>query len=223
VTQLATVGAPARGGPVVDHRRASTGARTVTLRGVPVGADDTTRERLLVERIVAGDETALAAVYDAWSSFVFALSHRICRDRALAEDVTQEVFLHLWERADAFDAARASLRTWLGMLAHRRSVDRVRREEARRAREEREGQRAAMSVADVEERALQAVTSGSVAHALAELPADQRTCVVLAYFEGMTFKEVAAALAIPEGTAKSRIRLALAKLADALEGTTTWI
>ena len=223
MTQLATVGAPARGGPIADHRRANAGTGTVTLPRVPVGGDDTTRERLLVERIVAGDETALAAVYDAWSSFVFALAHRICRDRALAEDVTQEVFLHLWERADAFDAARASLRSWLGMLAHRRSVDRVRREEARRTREERDGQRAAMSVTDVEERALQAVTSSSVAHALAELPAEQRTCVVLAYFEGMTFKEVAAALAIPEGTAKSRIRLALAKLADALEGTTTWI
>lgn len=191
------------------------------MRAVLAGGD-AAAERLLVDRIVAGDETALAAAYERWSPFVFALAQRVCRDRALAEDVTQEVFVHLWERADAFDGERASLRTWLGVLTHRRSVDRVRREEARRQREERDRQRSAVSVADVEDRALHGVTSGHVAAALAALPAEQRSCVLLAYFEGMTFKEVAAALSIPEGTAKSRIRLALGKLADSLEGATSW-
>lgn len=183
-------------------------------------SDDGVRERRLVDRIVAGDETALALVYDGWSPHVFTLALRVCRDRALAEDVTQEVFVHLWQRADTFDAGRASLRTWLGMLTHRRSVDRVRREEARRQREDRDQRRSVATPADTEDLAIRSVTSDHLAQALAALPEEQRACVMLAYFDGKTFKEVAAALGIPEGTAKSRIRLALGKLAGLLEETT---
>jgi RNA polymerase sigma-70 factor (ECF subfamily) len=185
---------------------------------VEAGVVDSARERRLVARIVAGDETALGVVYDGWSSYVYTLALRVCRDRVLAEDVTQEVFVHLWQRADAFDPARASLRTWLGMLTHRRAVDRVRREEARRLREARDHQRGQTTAAGVEEVAVQTLTSERVRQAMAALPPDQRSCIVLAYFEGKTFREVATTLGIPEGTAKSRIRLGLAKLADLLDG-----
>ena len=85
-------------------------------------------------RLIGGDQDALGECYDQFSSFVYGLSQRVIGDRRAAEDITQDVFLYLWERADAFDPDRGGLRTWLGTLAHRRSVDYVRREEARRRR-----------------------------------------------------------------------------------------
>ena len=208
-----------RGDTNPNVRRRPEGGATIA----PVGpGGDVAREGLLVARVVAGDETALALVYEDWSPYVFTLALRVCRDASMAEDVTQEVFVHFWERADGYDPARATLRTWLGMLTHRRCVDRIRREEARRQREDRDHRRTPAVGDVVEDDALHAVTSEHLARALADLPVEQRACVTLAYFQGQTFKEVAVTLGIPEGTAKSRIRLALAKLADAMEGSTAW-
>ncbi len=176
---------------------------------------------MLVERIVAGDDIALAALYERQAPYVFTLALRVCRDRALAEDVTQEVFVRVWQRADTYDPARASLRTWLGVLTHRRCVDRIRSEEARRRREDRDHRRAAPTEVAVDEDVLRTLSSEQLTEALATLPDDQRRCLTLAYFEGQTFKEVAVTLGIPEGTAKSRIRLALAKLAEAMTDAST--
>lgn len=181
-------------------------------------AEAEAREQRLVARIVAGDDSALGLVYDRHAAYVFTLALRVCRDRTIAEDVTQEVFVHLWERADAYDPARASVRTWLGLLTHRRAVDRIRREESRRQREERDHRRGGDGAEPgVDDEVLRSITSARVRAALEALPAEQRACVLLAYFEGRTFREVADVLGIPEGTAKSRIRLALGKLADALD------
>src|SRR5215471_13923006 len=94
-------------------------------------------EHTVRDRLVAHDEAALTEVYDQFASFVYGLAARVIGDRRAAEDVSQEVFLALWERPHAFDPDRGSLRTWLGTLSHRRSVDYVRREEARRRRTER--------------------------------------------------------------------------------------
>jgi len=179
-------------------------------------ADEGARQRRLVARLVAGDETALGLLHDALAAYVYSVALRICRDRALAEDTTQDVFVHAWERADTYDPTLASVRTWLGLVAHRRAVDRVRREESRRTREDRDHRRRAGAPAPVEDSALQALTSERVRAALGALPPDQRACIELAYFEGRTFREVAEAIGIPEGTAKSRIRLALGRLADVL-------
>lgn len=176
---------------------------------------------MLVARIVAGDDVALASLYERHASYVFALAQHVCRDRALAEDVTQEVFVHVWQRADTYDAARASLRAWLGVLTHRRCVDRIRSEEARRRREDRDHRRAVPTGAAVDEDVLRTLSAQQLTAALATLPEEQRRCLVLAYFEGQTFKEVAVSLGIPEGTAKSRIRLALAKLADTMTDAAT--
>src|SRR5215216_6256654 len=84
----------------------------------------------LVERLVAGDETALSEIYDQFASFVFGLARRVTANPTIAEDVTQDVFVSLWEKPQAFDPSRGTLRAWLGVLTHRRSVDRVRRETA---------------------------------------------------------------------------------------------
>jgi RNA polymerase sigma factor (sigma-70 family) len=173
-------------------------------------------ERTVRDRVVAGDDTALREVYDQYASFVYGLAARVIGDPRAAEDVSQDVFVAFWERPGAFDPDRGSLRTWLGTLTHRRSVDHVRREEARRRRTEREASRA-VPAPDVEEMATALLAAERVRAALDVLPAEQRRAIQLAYFGGKTYREVAEILGIPEGTAKSRLRLALRRIADALE------
>jgi len=183
-------------------------------RAVPVRHD--AWERAVRERLVAGDHSALGEVYDQFSSLVYGLALRVIGDPRGAEDVSQDVFVWIWERPDAFDPDRGSLRTWLGTVTHRRSVDYVRREEARRRRTERDAA-LARSVPDVGELAAALVTAERVRAALEVLPDEQRQAVDLAYFGGRTYREVAEVLGIPEGTAKSRLRLALRKIASVLE------
>ena len=168
------------------------------------------------DRVVAGDDQALREVYDQYASFVYGIAVRVIGDARAAEDVSQDVFVSFWERPGAFDPARGSLRTWLGTLTHRRAVDHVRREEARRRRAEREAGRA-VAAPDVEEMATALVAAERVRAALDVLPEEQRLAVQLAYFGGRTYRQVAETLGIPEGTAKSRMRLALRRIADALE------
>lgn len=175
-------------------------------------------DELLVARVVAGDDSALATAYDRHAAYVFSLALRVSHDRSIAEDVTQDVFVFLWTHADRYDAGRGSLATWLGTIAHRRTVDRVRREEARRAREDRERALVVGDDRDLSDDAVRSLTRDRVRCALASLPEEQRRCIELAYLGGKTFREVAVVLGIAEGTAKSRIRLALAKLAGVLEG-----
>jgi RNA polymerase sigma factor (sigma-70 family) len=173
-------------------------------------------ERGVCDRVVAGDDSALREVYDQYASFVYGLAVRVIGDTRAAEDVSQDVFVAFWERPGAFDPQRGSLRTWLGTMAHRRSVDYVRREEARRRRAEREASRA-VATPDVEEMATALLTAERVRAALDLLPDEQRRAVQLAYFGGKTYRQVAETLGIPEGTAKSRLRLALKRIAGTLE------
>ena len=181
-----------------------------TVKGVTVSND---REALLVARIRAGDDRALAEIYDAHAGLVYGLTRRIARDEQLASDITQEVFASLWEMPDGVDLARGSLRTYLAVLAHRRAVDEVRRHE-RRFRAEAavtqpgaDGGPQASVVA-----AAQARRTKRLAALLNVLPDEQRAAVRLAYYDGFTYVQVAHALGIPEGTAKSRLRAALARL-----------
>jgi RNA polymerase sigma factor (sigma-70 family) len=176
-------------------------------------------------RLVARDPGALAETYDQFGSFVFGLASRVIRDRRAAEDVTQDVFLSLWERPEAFDPDRGHLRTFLGTVAHRRAIDHVRREEARRRRNVRDAQ-TVLPIPDVDELAIAIVTAEHVRAEVERLPADQREAIELAYFAGRTYRQVADELGIPEGTAKSRMRLGLRRIADALAAKGmehTWI
>jgi RNA polymerase sigma factor (sigma-70 family) len=188
-------------------------ARRDPVRAVPSDWEPEIRRRL-----VARDDTALGEVYDQYASFVFGLAMRVIGEQRGAEDVAQEVFVFVWERPEAFDPARGSLRTWLGTLAHRRAVDYVRREEARRRRALREASRRVTQVPDVEELATALVTAEQVRAALDLLPAEQREAIELAYYGGRTYRQVATELGIPEGTAKSRLRLGLRRVAAALAG-----
>jgi RNA polymerase sigma factor (sigma-70 family) len=176
-------------------------------------------ERTTRDRLIAGEEGALNEIYDQFSSFVYGLALRVIGDARAAEDVSQDVFVTVWERPAAFDPDRGSLRTWLGTLAHRRAVDHVRREEARRRRAIKDAARP-VSTPDVEEMALALVTAERVRSALDTLPDEQRRAIQLAYFGGKTYRQVAEVLGIPEGTAKSRLRLGLRRIADVLETET---
>jgi RNA polymerase sigma-70 factor (ECF subfamily) len=177
-------------------------------------ADGPPHDAALLARISAGDDRALAAVYDQHADLVFGLARRVTRDEQLARDVTQEVFAHLWELPTRVDLERGSLRSYLAVLAHRRAVDEVRRSE-RRARLE--ASVASLSEEDGPEQGVVETLTGSwrtqrLAAALAELPADQRAAVELAYYDGLSYTQVARVLGIPEGTAKSRLRLAMTRL-----------
>jgi RNA polymerase sigma factor (sigma-70 family) len=186
-------------------------------------------ESRLVARVTAGDERALGELYDRYGAYVHGLARRVTGSPSIAADVTQEVFVHLWQRPDSFDPERGTVRAWIGVIAHRRSVDRVRSESRRVHREERALLQRPEPVVDVAASVTDAIggedLSGRVRDIVATLPADQRRAIELAYFEGCTYREVAVRLNIAEGTAKSRLRLALAKLSAlaTTQGLEQWI
>jgi RNA polymerase sigma-70 factor (ECF subfamily) len=181
-------------------------------RTTAVGGSD----RVLLDRLRAGDERALADIFDSYGGYVYGLVRRVSGSEIAAEDLTQDVFTHLWLHPFDVDPERGSIRTFLGVVAHRRAVDWVRSETRRHARDERAGRREHVD-ADISEAAADRVVAAHVRAALEQLSEVQRSAVVLAYFEGCSYREVARRLGIPEGTAKSRLRLALARLADLLE------
>lgn len=172
----------------------------------------------LVARLAAGDDHALAEIFDELAIVVYGLARRIVGQDALAHDVVQDVFVRLWTHPERYDESAGTLATYLGLLARSRALDLLRSELRRTARQERhfrlEQPEPSSSLAD-EVAATESATL--VRRAIASLPDDQRRVIELAYFRGLTHREVALAEGIPEGTAKSRIRLAHAKLAILLD------
>ena len=165
------------------------------------------------------DQQALAEVYRRHGDGVFGLTRRVLADGAMAEEVTQEVFLRLWDEPHRYDPDRGALRSFLLRQAHSRAVERVRSEEARRRREDRVDRENVPTPPDVEQQALDDLSSEALTEALGTLSEGERQAIVLAYFGGNSYREVALRLDLPEGTVKSRIRLGLAKLADRLDAT----
>ena len=170
----------------------------------------------LADRLLARDEGALREVIDAHGGLVFGVARRVLVDPDLAEEAAQDTFLALWRRPGAFDPARGSLRTWLAGIARNKAVDMVRREESRRRTKEsliQEADRTSREplrdepTAAIEER-------HEVRQALAQLSPVQREAIVLAYFGGRTYREVAVELSIPEGTAKTRLRDGMTRLRE---------
>ena len=170
----------------------------------------------LVVAIGRWGEDALAEAYRRHGGAVLGLARRVLADEALAEEVAQEVFLRLWREPGRFDAERGTLRAFLLVLAHRRSVDLVRSEQARRQREEREARLAPAADEDVEQKVWELRQADRLREALGGLPEGERRAIEMAYFGGRTYREVAAILEEPEGTIKSRIRAGLLRLRGAL-------
>ncbi len=171
----------------------------------------------VVVAIARWHEPALAEAYRRHGGAVHALAARVLGSAEAADDVTQEVFVSLWESPERFDPARGGLRSFLLAVAHNRAVDVLRSSKARLAREERDAQTIATGGYDIERHAWDLHLSEQVRNALQCLPDSEQRPIALAYFDGHTYREVAALLGEPEGTVKSRIRSGLRRLRHALE------
>lgn len=182
-------------------------------------AEDRARDREAVARVAAGDADALAELYDRHARPIYSLVLRIVGDEGDAEDVVQEVFAQAWHQAARYDRARGAVGAWLLTIARTRAIDRLRARKARpdnAAADERvlimvPGQEPAQ-----DELVFDHERVARVRAALESLPLLQRVAVELAYYEGLTHTEIAVRLAQPLGTIKTRIRLGLLKLRDAL-------
>ncbi|MFE0729891.1 ECF RNA polymerase sigma factor SigK [Streptomyces antibioticus] len=172
----------------------------------------------LLARVAGGDQDAFSGVYDALSGTVMGLACRILRDAAQAEEVTQDVMVEVWRTAGRYDPDRGTAKAWVLTLAHRRAVDRVRSAQASADREQRSGVlEADREFDEVAEAVQDRDEQRRLYRCLAELARRQRVPLVLAYYRGLTYVEVADALSTPEGTVKSRMRAGLRQLRACLE------
>ncbi len=167
----------------------------------------------LVALIADRDQAALRTAYELHAAAVMGVAIGVLKDRDLAQDIVQEVYVRLWDRPERFSPERGKLRSFLQMDARGRAVDLVR---SLRASEEREladhARTSSTHAPGTEELAMDSVTSNRVQAALAELPEDQRAPIALAFFDGYSYRDVATRLGLPEGTVKSRIRAGMQRL-----------
>jgi RNA polymerase sigma-70 factor, ECF subfamily len=183
-------------------------------------SDDALGDARRADRIRDGDAGALGELYDRHAAAALAVAMRVVGGRAEAEDVVHDAFVAVWRKIDRFDAQRGSLRAWLLTVVRNRAIDRVR------------ARRTAVDVDDADDRsllrtgpnptweaALDRAAANDLRRAMEALPDEQRRAVELAYFEGYTYREVAEITGVPPGTANGRLRLALAKLREALTGS----
>ncbi len=171
-------------------------------------------DQALIHSIAAGDQLALAELYERLGAIAYGLSLRVARDPSLAEEAVQDAFLSVWRSAARFDRRRGSARTWLLTLVHRRAVDLVKRS-ARRPEDPTDAppEQPAGSAAEAagvrdERRRVQTALEG--------LPARQRQALELAYYGGYSQSEIAGLLGLPVGTIKSRMYVGLSRLRDLL-------
>ena len=170
----------------------------------------------LLAAIAQKDETALAELYDRYRVILFGLLIRILTSREEAEDVLQEVFLQVWRRAGDFDEKRGRPFTWLVTLARSRGIDRLRSLAAKERVALAGAKEPSEQVSDAVADALASEQRTLVTNALAQLPEEQKSPLILAYFDGLTQSEIAAKLGAPLGTVKTRMRTGLMKLREFL-------
>ncbi|WP_406380271.1 sigma-70 family RNA polymerase sigma factor [Streptomyces sp. NBC_01618] len=171
----------------------------------------------LLGMVARGDQDAFAKVYDVVGGPVLGVVRGVLRDPAQSEEVAQEVLVEVWRTAPRFRAARGSAMSWVLTLAHRRAVDRVRSAEASAAREH----RAALldrtpAFDEVTEQVESRLEREQVRRCMRTLSEVQRQSVDLAYYRGLTYREVSELLSVPLGTVKTRLRDGLIRLRDCL-------
>lgn len=172
----------------------------------------------LVARVARGDRDAFSAVHDAVAGPLLGVVRRVLRDRAQSEEVAQEVLVEVWRTAGRYRPELGSVTNWVLTLAHRRAVDRVRSVEASAARERRAGllEQNTPAYDEVAEQVETRLEQEQVRRCLDGLTERQRESVTLAYYRGLTYREVAELLALPLGTVKTRLRDGLIRLRDCL-------
>jgi RNA polymerase sigma-70 factor, ECF subfamily len=172
----------------------------------------------LMDRIATGDREAFARMFDRHSPAVLGLLLRILGSRSEAEEILQEVFLQVWRQAGRYESSRSTPRGWMLVLARSRALDSVRSREARQRREIEvstdggSSESPPIGTDGLEERE----RKQQVSSALGLLPPEQRRCIELAFFEGLTQTQIASRLDAPLGTVKSRIHLGMNKLRQVL-------
>lgn len=203
------------------HLRAVSNSSPTSTRPAP---DAAAAQRLNDQLVAAGQGSAEAfeGVYTTMLNQVYRLAVRVVRDPGMAEDIAQEALVEAWRKAPTFDPGRGSAKSWVLTIAHRRAVDRVRREQRQRQQMEAEAAVAEREATPAEQDAVvdrdyAEFQSARVRTAVATLSDKQRDAVELAFYQGQTHVEVSEKLGIPLGTAKTRIRDALSKLRDVLE------
>lgn len=179
----------------------------------------------LLRQVAVGDRAAFGRLYDATSPAIFGLLVKMLRSPEAAEEVAQEVYLEVWKKATSFDPDRGTGTTWISLIARSRALDRIRSERSYSGAVD----RAEVSVAaadmlggtrsDPEEAASLSERRRLVQGAIREIPEDQRSAVLLAFFGGFSHTEIADQQGIPLGTVKSRIRAGLEKVAGRLQNT----
>jgi RNA polymerase sigma-70 factor, ECF subfamily len=171
-------------------------------------ARDNGEDAALIARLGAGDETAMADLYDRYAGIVYGVALRVLGNTTAAEDVLQEVFLQLWRNPRAFDAERGRLAPWLAVIARNRAIDLLRK----RPMEEEINELPIATSVNLEDTAGQRLAVEKVRSAMQTLPAEQRKALEMAFFEGLTHTEIAGRTGEPLGTVKTRIRSALLSL-----------
>jgi RNA polymerase sigma-70 factor, ECF subfamily len=178
---------------------------------IPVSLND------LLGQVAEGDRVAFGHLYDQCSGRVFGLVRRLLKDSAQSEEVTQEIFLEVWQNAKRYDEAKGSAATWILTMAHRRAVDRIRSSQSTRDRDQKIGLRDLETEYDsVSESVEITVEHERVGQALQRLTELQRQAVTLAYYGGYSHSEVAQMLKVPIGTVKTRLRDGMIRLRDEL-------
>jgi RNA polymerase sigma-70 factor (ECF subfamily) len=182
---------------------------------------DITDEQVM-EMIQHREESAIGILHDRYASTLKALIMRVLHNDAESDDMLQEIFMEIWDRAGSYDAAKGKALGWIITLTRRRSIDRLRKREAYGRMEERlleESQRRPQdAVAFVEEEVAHAEMREHLNRVLATLPPAQREVIEHAFYKGMSQREIAAKTGIPLGTIKTRIELAMKKITEALRG-----
>lgn len=171
---------------------------------------------MLMHRVAAGDERAVAELYDRFGSLVYKVSRQFLSSQAEAEDAVQEVFVRLWQTADRYDPRRAKLVTWVMLIARRHLIDRIRRSAVRpteSAMENTDFQSAASDAAP-ERRPQDTERNIMLRKRISELPELQRIVIERAYLQGFTLREVSEQLNAPLGTIKSALSRGLERLRE---------
>ncbi|MFE0699826.1 ECF RNA polymerase sigma factor SigK [Streptomyces sp. NPDC058872] len=175
----------------------------------------------IVQSVAHGDKQAFSVLYDALAPMVFGIVVKVVRDRAQSEEVAQEVMIDLWRQAARYQPDAGSVTTWAATIAHRRAVDRVRSAQAATDREHAQAAREHTTAFDeVAEQVETRLESEQVRRCLRGLTELQRQAVTLAYYRGLTYREVAEALRTPLPTIKTRMRDGLIRLRDCMGVTT---